>query len=277
MSAGVTAQPVMIVASRARRGGLVRAAVTLFILLGIWYAVSGFLHVVNDPGADKLPYPHEVVSAYITYSGTFLDAAWATGSHAVVGFFAGLALGLLVGMVMVQSRWFEAALVPYVLASQMIPLVALVPIARAVLKDADLVRIYITAYVSFFVITIAVVRGLKNVSPAALELMESLNASRFTTLRFLRLRAALPYLFSGLRIAAPLSLIGAILVDFLGARNGLGYLLVASLTLGSSQTTILWGALVLSMAIGLIFTQLVAMVERRASFWQPAFRTVAAR
>ena len=92
----------------------------------------------------------------------------------------------------------------------MSPVVALVPIVRAVLRDPDLVRLYITAYVSFFVITIAVVRGLKNVSPAALELMGSLNASRWTTMRYLRLRAALPYIFSGLRIAAPLSLIGAI-------------------------------------------------------------------
>ena len=74
----------------------------------------------------------------------------------MVGFFAGLAIGLLVGMVMIQSRWIEAAIVPYVLASQMIPLVSLVPIVRAVLRDPDLVRLYITAYVSFFVITIAV-------------------------------------------------------------------------------------------------------------------------
>ena len=277
MTTGVTAQPIMIVASRARRGGLVRAAVTLLILLAIWYAVSGFLHLTNDPGADKLPFPHDVLQTIATYPGTFADAAWATGSRAVVGFFAGLGLGLLFGILVIQNRWFEAALVPYVLASQMIPLVALVPIVRAVLRDADLVRLYITAYVSFFVVTIAVVRGLKNVTPAALELMESLDASRFTTLRYLRLRAALPYIFSGLRIAAPLSLIGAILVDFLGARNGLGYLLVAALTLGSSQTTVLWGALVIAMAIGLVFTQIVASVERRMSFWQPAFRTAANR
>jgi NitT/TauT family transport system permease protein len=155
----------------------------------------------------------------------------------------------------------------------MIPLVALVPIVRAVLRDPDLVRVYITAYVSFFVVSIAVLRGLKNVSPAALELMESLNASRWTTLRFLRLRAALPYIFSGLRIAAPLSLIGAILVDFLGARTGLGYILLLSLTLGSTNSGILWGALVLSMLLGLLFTQAVVIVERRLSFWQPAFRT----
>jgi NitT/TauT family transport system permease protein len=273
------ATPVSLRASTGPRGGssLVRVTVTLGIVLLIWYGLAWFLRATNDPGASKLPYPHEVIQAYLTYPQTFIEAAWSTASRAVVGFFVGLGIGLLFGMVMIQSRWIEAAIVPYVLASQMIPLVALVPIVRAVLRDPDLVRLYITAYVSFFVITIAVVRGLKNVSPAALELMGSLNASRWTTMRYLRLRAALPYIFSGLRIAAPLSLIGAILVDFLGARNGIGYLLIASLTLGSSQSTILWGALVLAMAFGLIFTQLVVLVEKRMSFWQPAFRTSAAR
>jgi NitT/TauT family transport system permease protein len=189
-----------------------------------------------------------------------------------VGFFIGLAVGTVFGVLMIQSRWIEYGLVPYVLASQMIPLIALVPILRAILKDPDLVRLYVTAYVSFFIVSIAVLRGLKNAAPTALELMASFNASRWTTLRYLQLPAALPYIFSGLRVAAPLSLIGAILVDFLGARNGLGYLLVASLSIGSSQSTLLWAALIVSLALGLLFTRTVVLVEGRMSFWQPAFR-----
>jgi NitT/TauT family transport system permease protein len=154
----------------------------------------------------------------------------------------------------------------------MIPLIALVPILRAVLRDPDLVRLYVTGYVSFFIVTIAVLRGLKNATPTALELMDSINASRWKTLRYLRFPAALPFIFTGLRVAAPLSLIGAILVDFLGARNGLGYLMVASLSIGSSQSEVLWAALVISMGVGLLFTAVVILVEQRVSFWQPAFR-----
>jgi NitT/TauT family transport system permease protein len=245
---------------------------TLGVVLVVWYGVAVLLRVLNDPGAQKLPFPHEVLQTYAQYPQTFAEAAWATGSRAVLGFAAGLVIALMFGIVMIQSRWVEAALVPYILASQMIPLVALVPIVRAIVRDPDVVRLYITAYVSFFVVTIALVRGLKNVSPSSLELMESFNASRWTTLRFVRIRAALPYLFSGLRVAAPLSLIGAILVDFLGARNGLGYLLVASMTIGSSQVTVLWGALLLSLLLGLLFTQAVVLVERRLCFWEPSFR-----
>jgi NitT/TauT family transport system permease protein len=136
------------------------------------------------------------------------------------------------------------------------------------------VRLYICAYVTFFIVTIAVIRGLKNSAPVALEMMGSLNASRWQTLRYLRFPAAVPYIFSGLRVAAPLSLIGALLVDFLGANSGLGYILVATLTLGSNATsTALWSALVIALLLGLLFTRVVAYVERRVSFWHPAYRT----
>ena len=106
--------------------------------------------------------------------------------------------------------------------------------------------------------------------------MQSLNASRWRTLRDVQFPAALPFIFTGLRIAAPLSLIGAILVDFLAAKNGLGYILATALTLGESPATGLWGALVLSLLLGLASTRIVVWLERRVSFWQPAFRAGAA-
>jgi len=261
---------------RAGAGGLVANLATVALILVAWYAIAGLVRLGGDTAAiAKLPFPHDVLAKMVETAPTLADATWSTGSRAVVGFFIGLGVGLLFGIVMVQSRWIEYALVPYVLASQMIPLIALVPIVRAVLKDPDIVRLYITGYVSFFIVSVAVLRGLKNASPAALELMRSLDASRLTTLRTLQLPSALPYIFSGLRVAAPLSLIGAILVDFLGARNGLGYLLVASLSIGGSQSTLLWAALLISMALGLVFTRAVVIVERRLSFWQPAFRETA--
>jgi NitT/TauT family transport system permease protein len=221
----------------------------------------------------KLPFPHDVLIDLFQRSPTYLRAAWETGSRAVIGFAAGSVVGVLLGVAMIQSKWIESAIVPYILASQMIPLIALVPILRAILRDADVVRLYICAYVTFFIVTVAVVRGLKNSTPVALEMMGSINASRWQTMRHLRFPAAVPYIFSGLRIAAPLSLIGALLVDFIGAQSGLGYLLVASLTLGANASaTTLWAALVITLLLGLLFTRVVAYVERRVSFWHPAYR-----
>ena len=250
-----------------------RFVVVIAIITAIWYLAAWYVRATGDiVAASKLPYPHDVISYMFQYWPTFAEAAWATGSRAVIGFFVGLIVGTLFAVIMAQSRWLESAFIPYVLALQMIPLIALVPILRAVLRDPDLVRLYVTGYVSFFIVTIAVLRGLKNAAPAALELMESLNASRWTTMRRLRFPAATPFIFAGLRIAAPLSLIGAILVDFLGARNGLGYLMVASLSIGASQSVVLWAAFIISIAIGLLFTAAVIFVERRVSFWQPAYR-----
>jgi NitT/TauT family transport system permease protein len=262
---------------RAALKGAVSSAAIVAVLIGLWYLAAWLIRLGGDTSAAaKLPYPHDVVVKMIDTAPTLAEATWLTGSRAVAGFFVGLAVGTLFGVLMIQSRWIEWALVPYVLASQMIPLIALVPILRAVLRDPDLVRLYITGYVSFFIVSVAVLRGLKNAAPMALELMDSLNASRWTTLRYLRFPAALPFIFSGLRVAAPLSLIGAILVDFLGARNGLGYLLVASLSIGSSQSTLLWGTLVISLVVGLLFTRAVVLVERRMSFWQPAYHEASA-
>lgn len=259
--------------SRAYLRALASGAMTPLGLLAIWYGVCLIARLGGDLGMiAKLPYPHDVLAKAFDTAPTIAEAAWLTGSRAVVGFSIGLIVGTTLGIVMVQSRWLEWGLVPYILASQMIPLIALVPILRAILRDPDLVRLYITGYVSFFVISVAVLRGLKNASPTALELMATFDASRWTTLRYLRFPAALPYIFSALRVAAPLSLIGAILVDFLGARNGLGYLLVASLSIGSSQSTLLWATLVVTLLLGITFTRAVTIVERRLCFWQPAFR-----
>ena len=263
--------------SGTRAGSLLRGAAfnvaVVVVLVAFWYAVAALARVGGDVSlVNKLPFPHDVLAKALDTGPTLIEATWSTGSRAVAGFIIGLAVGTLFGIVMIQSRWIEWGLVPYLLASQMIPLIALVPILRAVLRDPDLVRLYVAGYVSFFIVSMAVLRGLKNPSPSAVDLMSSIDASRWHTLRYLRFPAALPYIFSGLRVAAPLSLIGAILVDFLGARNGLGYLLVASLSIGSSQSTLLWATLIIALSLGLLFTRVVATFERRLSFWQPAYR-----
>ena len=259
---------------RGTSSAFARGAVVIAILLAIWYAAALYARGSGSLALTlKVPYPHDVFLDLVERWPIYAKAAWETGSRAIIGFFIGSLVGVLLGVVMIQSRWIESAIVPYILASQMIPLIALVPILRAILRDADVVRLYICAYVTFFIVTVAVVRGLKNSAPVALEMMGSINASRWQTMRFLRFPAAVPYIFSGLRVAAPLSLIGALLVDFIGANSGLGYLLVASLTLGANAAcNDSLGRARDHAGAGLLFTRVVAYVERRVSFWHPAYR-----
>lgn len=259
--------------SRGTLAGIGKGLLVIAILLAIWYLGAFLLQLSGDRLAgSKLPYPHVILDKVLTYPGTIAEATWATGSRAVMGFFIGVAVGLAFGVLMVQARWLEVSVLPYVLASQMIPLIALVPIMRAVFRNPELVRLYLAAYVTFFIVTMAVLKGLKSVDRTSLELMASYNAGRMTILRTLRLPAALPYIFSGLKIAAPLSLVGAIIVDLMGAQNSLGYLMVAAVAIGPSQAPFLWAALIISSVLGLLFARLVTIVERRVSPWQRSFR-----
>jgi NitT/TauT family transport system permease protein len=254
------------------RAGLQIVAVVVAIL-AIWYVGAFLLEASGDRNAyAKLPYPHAILAKVAASPATVAEATWETASRAVMGFFIGLIVGGLFATLMVQAKALEVAFLPYVLASQMVPIIALVPIMRAILREPELVRLYLASYVTFFIITVAVLRGLKSVDRNALELMESLNAGRATVLRVLRFPAAVPYIFSGMRIAAPLSLIGAILVDLVSGQGGLGYLMIAAVVVGPSQATLLWAALLIAFALGILFARTVIWVERRVSPWQFAMR-----
>ena len=256
-----------------RIGGMLRVAIVVGAVLAVWYAGAFLLEASGDRNAyAKLPYPHAILDKVLANPGTVIDATWETASRAVLGFFIGLFVGGLFATLMVQARALEVAFLPYVLASQMVPIIALVPIMRAILREPELVRLYLASYVTFFIITVAVLRGLKSVDRNALELMASLNAGRATVLRVLRFPAAVPYIFSGMRIAAPLSLIGAILVDLVSGQGGLGYLMIAAVVVGPSQATLLWAALLIAFALGTLFARTVVWVERRVSPWQFALR-----
>lgn len=251
-------------------------AITLGMIgavLALWYLGAWLVELSDDPLADKkLPYPHVVAELMFEERSALAEAAWTTLSQALLGFAIGASVAVLLSVVMVQAGWLESALMPFVLAAQMIPMIALVPIAQTVFQSDEATRLFIAAFITYFSVTIATVRGLKAAPPVAYELLRSYRAGRAKTLRFLQLPAAVPLLFSGLRIAAPLSLVGSVLVDLTGAQSGLGFLLLAALTFGSQGGTILWAAMILLLALGLLMSQAVVVCERLLTPWQPRFR-----
>ena len=240
------------------------------VISGADTTVPAEMRVVQMP----LPLPHLVLAALLSPEN--LEPLWLAGlvtlRSAVLGFAAGGAIGFLLALAMAQALVLERSVLPYVIASQMVPVIALGPIVYSILKDESLARILIAAYVTFFPVTVNTLKGLRSVDLGALALMRSYAASRWQVYRLLLIPAALPFVFQALKIAATASVIGAIVVELMGAQQGIGVTILRTQYYGPANAYKLWGAIVVASALGLLFFQVVALAERLVTPWQPELR-----
>ncbi len=191
-----------------------------------------------------------------------VGAALYTWREAAIGFVAGGLLGVALAAVFVHVALLERALVPYVIASQTIPIVALAPmIVFAFGQDVTSVVI-IATYLTFFPVTIAMLRGLRSPDPRALELMRSYAASRRAIFWKLRMPASAPYLFTALKISATASIVGAIIGEGPGGiRFGLGRAIINFNNQYISGPEKLWAAILVAAVLGIAFFGLVRLAE----------------
>jgi NitT/TauT family transport system permease protein len=222
----------------------------------------------------KLPFPHLVLAALVNPDNA--NQLWLAGlitlRSAVIGFAIGAVVGFLLAVAMAQASTIERGLLPYVIASQMVPVIALGPIVYSMFRDENLARTLIAAYVTFFPVTVNTLKGLRSVDPSALALMRSYAASRRQLYTKLRIPAALPYIFQALKVAATASVIGAIVVELMGAQQGIGVTILRTQYYGPANAHKLWGAIVVASLLGILFFQAVALAERFFVRWQPEFR-----
>jgi NitT/TauT family transport system permease protein len=222
----------------------------------------------------KLPLPNLVLAAL--FNPDNVVQLWLAGlitlRSAVIGFAAGGSIGFGLAVLMAQSRALERSLLPYAIVSQMVPVIALGPIVYSIFKDENVARVLIAAYVTFFPVTVNTLKGLRSVQPDALALMTSLAASRRQIYMKLRIPSAMPYVFQALKIAATASVIGAIVVELMGAQQGIGVTILRTQYYGPANAYKLWGAIVVASLLGLLFFRVVAIAERLALRWQPEFR-----
>ena len=189
-------------------------------------------------------------------------AAFYTWREAAIGFVLGTVLGLLLATVFVHSRLLERAFVPYVVASQTIPIVALAPMIVFAVGPNVASVVIIATYLTFFPVTIAMIRGLRSPDPRALELMRSYAASRADTYRKVRLPASLPYLFTALKIAASASIVGAIIGEGPGGiPDGLGRAIINFNQYYITGPEKLWGAILISALLGVVFFAIIRALE----------------
>lgn len=258
-----------------RQGSLLPTVVWVLGLLVLWEIISWYLLNVRDVplAQSKLPYVHEVLHAFAQYAGTLAREGGVTFGNAGLGFLLGAAGGALLAVLMSVSKWVEQLTFPYAVASQMIPILGLAPILYGIVRDEQLARVLIAGYITFFPVSINMLRGLRSVELSALELMYSYAAKPWTIYWKLRLPASLPGLFSGLKIAAPLAVTGAILVELMGAQHGVGVIMLRNLYYGPSNTYMFWSTVLVGALLGVISYVLMSAIERIVAPWQPEFRT----
>ncbi len=189
-------------------------------------------------------------------------AALYTWREAAIGFVLGAFLGLALATIFVHVRLLERALVPYVIASQTIPIIALAPLIVFAVGQGVFAVVIIATYLTFFPVTIAMIRGLRSVDPRAVELMRSYASSAWDIYRKVRLPASLPYLFTALKIAATASIVGAIIGEGPGGiPDGLGRAIINFNQAYITSPEKLWGAILVSSLLGISFFVLIRLLE----------------
>ena len=252
------------------------AIVWIIALLIIWQLLSWLLlEVLQVPLAQsKLPYIHELIFTMTSYASTLFSEGAFTISNAALGFVIGAIAGVILAVLMSVSKWIEQLTFPYAVASQMIPILGLAPIVYGIVRDEQISRVLIAAYMTFFPVTLNMLRGLRSVEPSAVELMYSYAAKPWTIYWKLRFPQALPSLFSGLKIAAPLAVTGAILVELMGATNGIGVIMLRNLYYGPSHNYMFWLTVITGALLGILSYLIISLIERLVTPWQPEFRKV---
>ena len=194
------------------------------------------------------------------------DAGVYTFSEAIFGFIFGAALGFFLGTVFAHSRLLERGLLPYVVASQTVPILAIAPMVVIWLGASQLSVAVIAAYLTFFPVTINTLRGLQSPAAEQVELMRSYAASPWTIMWKLRMPAALPYIFTALKVSATASVVGAIIGELpSGIGDGLGRaILDFSSDYSLVSTPKLWASIMMAATVGIVFFVSVSLAERLA-------------
>ena len=281
--------------ARLRLHGLPVASMVLLVLL-IWY---GGAWLLNAPGAIErvlrdqpwgwqdlftatmamerpvLPAPHQVALDFwsslvdwpLDSPRNLLFHVAVTAESTLWGFVLGSLLGLLLAVCIVHSRTLDRALLPWIVASQSVPVLAIAPIVLVILGSLGFAGVapkaVIAMYLCFFPVTVAMVQGLRSPQRIETEMLHTYAASRWQALWLLRLPASLPFLFPALRVGIAAGLVGAMVAELpTGAQAGLGARLLTGSYYGN--TVQIWSALVMSALMGLLLTSVVAGLEHMA-------------
>ena len=266
-----------------REAGM-RVATTVAVLLGLWALweafkwfgeTTGFRLGTFEVNDRTLPHVHDIVGQLFEPSrrnGPLLievlwDSMLFTAKEAAVGFALGASFGFLIAIVLVHSSLLQRGVLPYIVASQTIPILAIAPMVVVWLGGRGFPDWFsvsvIAAYLTFFPVTINMLRGLQSVDPRALELMRSYAGGRWPILWKLRVPASLPYFFAALKVSVTAAVVGAIIGELPASiQDGLGGAILNFNQYYASSPPSLWATNLIAALLGITFYLVVAGAER---------------
>ncbi len=222
-----------------------------------------------------LPSPTDIAGAIVSSADLLARHGWVTLQEVLVGFGLSFVVGVAVAIAIAYSRTLERAIYPFVIASQTIPVIAIAPILLIWFGYGLLPKVIVVALICFFPIVVNMVDGLRSVDPDLVSLMRTLGSSRWQLFFKAQLPSSLPFLLSGTKVAIAVSVIGAVIGEWVGASAGLGYFMVRSAS--QFQTARVFAAIVVLSIMGIALFSLVALSERYLLPWYHDERRAKAR
>jgi len=237
------------------------------------WTLTEFIQGTLNQERPVLPSPHQVISEIwdttvnkkITSKRSLIYHSRITLSTALLGFIMGTLLGILLAVAIVHNRALDRSLMPWIIASQTIPILAIAPMIIVVLNAIGiqglLPKAIISTYLSFFPVVVGMVKGLRSPDISHLDLMHTYSASRWQVLWKLRLPSAIPFLFTSMKVAIAIAMVGAIVGELpTGAVAGLGARLLAGSYYG--QTVQIWSALLMASILAALLVGLIGVIDR---------------
>ncbi|MCB0828095.1 MAG: ABC transporter permease [Solirubrobacterales bacterium] len=258
--------------SKARRIGarVLPPVIFALIVLTAWQLYVEWGNVRES----TLPPPTAIAESIWDNRTMLAENAWVTIKEILIGFAVAIVIGVGVATLIRSSQKIERAVYPWLVVSQMIPIPAIAPIL-VIWTGFDMrPKVMVIALVSFFPIAVNTIDGLRAAEPELLNLLKTLKANAWQRFRKAQLPAALPFLFSGLKVAAAFSVIGAVFAEWVGASEGLGYLILV--LNNQTATTDMFAVIVVLALIGISLFLIVSLIERLMLPWYYESRQVEA-
>jgi len=243
--------------------------VIVVVLLGLWQLAASLDVIANALNIEPflVPSPSAIAQSLWADRSLLLDNGWVTLQEVLAGFALSVVAGVAFAVVLHLSPMLRRAFYPLLIASQTVPIVVIAPILVVWLGFGIGPKLVIIALICFFPITVNTLDGLRSVDPDLLKMMRTLDASRMQTFRRVEGPSALPYFFSGAKIAVAVAVIGAVFGEWAGSSSGLGHLIQqASAQLQTART---FAAVVVLSALAIVLFGLLAVIERRVAWWGP--------